>query len=52
MKQLKSFFSKNRTPKLICLILAIVIWLGVRYGRVETQTVQQTQGGDIILSAP
>lgn len=52
MKQLKSFFTKNRTPKLICLLLSIIIWLGVHYGLVETQGIRQAQGGDIILSAP
>jgi len=52
VKQLKSFFTKNRTPKLISLLLAIIIWLGVRYGLDEQQIERSAQGGDIILSAP
>ncbi len=53
LKKIKRFLSVNWQAKLICLVLAIVIWLVVRNGRVtEEQEYGRVLDGEIILSAP
>ncbi len=52
MNKIKRFLVTNWKPKYICLGIAIILWLGVRYGYLNQENDSPSQYGEIILSTP
>ncbi len=50
--KVKRFFSTNWQAKAIALLLAIIIWIGVKEGGIDSENQQKLEDGDIILSTP
>ncbi len=50
--KIKRFATTNWQAKTVTLLLAIVIWIGVKEGGIEREQQQKLEDGDIILSTP
>ncbi len=49
-KKINLFFTRNWRVKLICLLLALLVWSGVRYSLNERIQDAPSEEGDIIMS--